>query len=41
MRAAQHLPGALIPVPGADHFTIIDQLSKPEGMLVKAAMNLV
>ena len=40
-RAAAHLPGALIPVAGADHFTIIDQLTKPDGLLVKAALNLL
>jgi acetyl esterase/lipase len=41
IRAGAHLPGALIPVAGADHFTILDQLRKPDGLLVKAALNLV
>ena len=41
LRAAAHLPGALFPVPAADHFTIIDQLSDPGGLLVKAALNLL
>lgn len=41
LRAAAHLPGALIPVPGADHFTIIDQLTRPDGLLVKAALALL
>ncbi|MFO1085180.1 MAG: alpha/beta hydrolase [Reyranellaceae bacterium] len=33
-RAAEHLPGALIPIAGADHFTIVTQLPKPDSDLV-------
>lgn len=34
-RAAEHLPGALIPVPGADHFTIVHELRDPGGVLTR------
>lgn len=39
MRAAAHLPGSLIPAPGADHFTIIEELRRPDGLLVRAALD--
>ena len=32
-RAAAHLPGALIPVPGANHFTIVHELRDHDGIL--------
>jgi arylformamidase len=41
MRAAAHLPGALIPVPGADHFTIVHKLRDADGVLTKQALLLV
>jgi acetyl esterase/lipase len=34
-RAAQHLPGPLIPVPGADHFTIVHELRDADGLLTR------
>ena len=34
-RAAAHAPGALIPVAGADHFTIVLELQKPDGVLTR------
>jgi dienelactone hydrolase len=40
MRAAAHAPGALIPVAGADHFTILQALRAPGGELVRAALDL-
>jgi arylformamidase len=40
-RSAAHLPGALIPAPGADHFTIIHELRQPGGLLVRAALDLL
>jgi len=40
-RAAAHLPGALIPVPGANHFTIVHELRDADGMLTKQASLLV
>jgi len=40
-RAAAHASGPLIPVAGADHFTIMDELRRPNGILVRAAQDLV
>ena len=34
-RAAAHLPGALIPVAGADHFTIVHELRDRDGVLTR------
>jgi arylformamidase len=39
-RAAAHCPGSLIPVAGADHFTIIEALRDPQGILTRAARDL-
>ena len=41
-RAAEHLPGALIPVAGADHFTITHELRDADGELTRqlAALSL-
>ncbi len=41
MRAAAHCAGALLPVPGADHFTIVEELRRPDGLLVRAALEAV
>ena len=35
LRAAQHLPGALIPVPGANHFTVVHELRDTKGLLTR------
>ena len=40
-RAEAHLPGALIPVPGADHFTIVHELRDADGVLTKQALLLL
>ncbi len=40
MRAEAHLPGALIPVAGADHFTITHELRDAEGELTRQLMLL-
>jgi arylformamidase len=40
-RAAAHAPGALVPVAGADHFTILHELRSPSGVLVRQALALV
>lgn len=40
-RANAHAPGPLIPVPGADHFTILDELQKPDGLLTRAVLDLL
>ena len=37
-RAAAHLPGALVPAPGGDHFTIVEELRRPDGLLVRTAI---
>lgn len=39
-RAAAHAPGPLIPIAGADHFTILDALRRPDGELTRAALAL-
>jgi arylformamidase len=40
-RAAAHAPGPLIPVAGADHFTVLEELRRHDGALVRAARALV
>jgi acetyl esterase/lipase len=35
LRSASHLPGALIPVPRANHFTIVHELRDPHGLLTR------
>ena len=35
LRSASHLPGALIPVPGANHFTIVHELRDHDGVLTR------
>ncbi|HET6307163.1 MAG TPA: alpha/beta hydrolase [Rhodopila sp.] len=35
MRAAAHLPGSLIPVPRANHFTIVHELRDADGVLTR------
>ena len=39
-RAAAHLPGALLPVAGADHFTIVHELLDADGALTRQALLL-
>ena len=39
-RAAAHAPGPLIPVAGANHFTILDALRRKDGILLQAAQDL-
>ena len=39
-RSAAHAPGALIPAAGANHFTVLDSLRDPEGMLTRALLGL-
>jgi acetyl esterase/lipase len=39
-RAAAHAPGPLIPVAGANHFTILDTLRRQDGVLLNAAKDL-
>lgn len=40
-RAAQHAPGLLLPVCGADHFTILHELRASGGTLTRLALGLV
>jgi arylformamidase len=41
LRQAAGAPGPLIPIAGADHFTILDDLRRPDGALVGAARALL
>lgn len=40
-RAAAHAPGALLPIAGANHFTIVKELQDPGSTLVRAALGLM
>jgi arylformamidase len=40
-RAEAKAPGRLLPIDGADHFTILAELRRPDGALVRAARELV
>jgi arylformamidase len=40
LRAAAHAPGILLPVPQADHFTILNALEAPDGAITKALLDL-
>jgi acetyl esterase/lipase len=40
-RVAAQAPGKLIPIEGADHFTILEALRRPDGILVDAARRLL
>lgn len=39
-RANAHAPGSLLPVPNANHYTILDELRNPNGLLTRAALDL-
>ena len=41
MRAAAGVPGKLFPIEGADHFSILGELRRPDGALVDIARKLV
>ena len=41
VRSAAHAPGPLLPIAGADHFTILEELRRPKGALVRAAQRLI
>jgi hypothetical protein len=40
-RARSHLPGPLIPVPNANHYTVMEELRSPNGVLTRTAMRLL
>ena len=39
-RASLHLPGNLVPAPGHDHFTVLETLRQPAGLITRSALNL-
>ncbi len=41
IRAAAHVPGTLLPVAGANHFTIVKQLREANSPVVRAALDLM
>jgi arylformamidase len=40
MRADAHAPGALLPIPKANHYSVLDELRNPNGLLTKALLEL-
>jgi arylformamidase len=41
LRSREGAPGKILPIAGADHFSILRELQMPEGALVRAATSLV
>jgi arylformamidase len=41
VRAEAQAPGPLIPIPGADHFRVLESLWNPNGVLLRAAAELL
>jgi acetyl esterase/lipase len=41
IRAEAQAPGPLIPIPGADHFRVLESLWSPDGALTRAAAELL
>jgi acetyl esterase/lipase len=41
LRSAAHVPGPLMPVPGADHFRVLEALRVPDGSLLRVAATLL
>jgi arylformamidase len=41
LRSAAHAPGPLVPVPGADHFSVLEALRVPDGSLLRVAATLL
>jgi hypothetical protein len=39
-RAHAHLPGSLMPIPRANHFTILDDFRDPASILTRAVLQL-
>ena len=39
-RAAAHLPGELVPIARANHFTVLDGLRKPDSLLTRAVLRM-
>jgi acetyl esterase/lipase len=40
-RAQSHQPGALIPIPNANHYTGMEELRSPNGILTRSALRLI
>jgi hypothetical protein len=40
-RAQAHLPGPLVPVPHANHYTIMEELRSATGVLTRTGMRLL
>lgn len=40
-RAASHQPGPLIPIPNANHYTVMEELRSPNGILTRSAISLM
>jgi arylformamidase len=40
-RAASHAAGNLVPIPGANHFTILDELQSPDGRITRELLGLL
>jgi pimeloyl-ACP methyl ester carboxylesterase len=40
-RSRSHHPGQLIPIPKANHYTILDELRSPSGILTRTAVRLL
>jgi acetyl esterase/lipase len=41
LRSSAHAPGPLVPVPGADHFQVLEALRVPNGSLLRVAATLL
>ncbi|MBU8537821.1 alpha/beta hydrolase [Falsiroseomonas tokyonensis] len=41
LRSAAHAPGPLVPIPGADHFRVLEALRQPGGSLLRLAETLL
>ena len=41
LRSAAHAPGPLVPIPGADHFRVLEALRVPDGALLRVAATLL
>jgi hypothetical protein len=39
-RAGQHLEGDLVPIARANHFTILDELRRPDSVLTRAVVRM-
>ena len=39
-RSSAHMPGPLIPIAGKNHFDILEELRKPDGILTRAVITL-